>query len=79
MTSLDNANPEVFQASTERATTEQELDDEVEDPIDSREIFDILRSEHPDYSSSSVLSLELFSVGEMCTTILFAKGGYFIF
>ena len=45
MASLDNANPEVFQASSERPVTASELDDDVEDPIDSREIFDILRSE----------------------------------
>ena len=44
MTSLDNANPEVFQATGERQITDEELDDDVSDPIDSREIFDILRS-----------------------------------
>lgn len=43
MTSLDNANPEIFAATIDRPVTDAELDDDVEDEFDSREVFDILR------------------------------------
>ena len=43
MDSLDNANPEVHGTTEERLITDTELDDNVEDEFDSREVFDILR------------------------------------
>lgn len=39
---LENANPVVFQRSVERLLTASEEDEDVHDPIDDREIFDIL-------------------------------------
>ena len=42
MVSLENANPTVYQQSRKRDVTAQELDDDIVDEIDSREIFDIL-------------------------------------
>ncbi|KAK7115014.1 cytosolic iron-sulfur assembly component 2B-like [Littorina saxatilis] len=51
MTSLENANPLVFQRSKERAILPEEEDDNVIDKIDSREVFDMIRGindpEHP--------------------------------
>ncbi|XP_037536288.1 cytosolic iron-sulfur assembly component 2B [Nematolebias whitei] len=48
---LENANPVVFQRSVERLLTASEEDEDVYDPIDDREIFDLIRSindpEHP--------------------------------
>lgn len=44
MDTLDNVNPEVHQKCSERQVISSELDDDVEDVIDNREIFDILRS-----------------------------------
>ncbi|MBN3319836.1 MIP18 protein, partial [Atractosteus spatula] len=41
-TRLENANPLIFQRSGERLLTAEEEDEEVADPIDDREIFDIL-------------------------------------
>ena len=43
MSSLDNANPEIHEATEERLITDNELDNELQDEIDSREVFDILR------------------------------------
>ncbi|KAM7385285.1 hypothetical protein PAMP_001373 [Pampus punctatissimus] len=62
---LENANPVIFQRSGERLLTAADEDEDVHDPIDDREIFDILlhliRSindpEHP-------LSLEELNVVE---------------
>ncbi|CAL1577983.1 unnamed protein product [Knipowitschia caucasica] len=58
---LENANPVVFQRSGERLLTASEEDEDVHDPIDDREIFDLIRSindpEHP-------LSLEELNVVE---------------
>ncbi|MCJ8747411.1 hypothetical protein PDJAM_G00153140 [Pangasius djambal] len=60
-TRLENANPFIFQRSGERLLTASEEDENVTDPIDDREIFDIIRSindpEHP-------LSLEELNVVE---------------
>ncbi|XP_030012642.1 cytosolic iron-sulfur assembly component 2B [Sphaeramia orbicularis] len=60
-TRLENANPVIFQRSGERQLTASEEDDDVHDPIDDREIFDLIRSindpEHP-------LSLEELNVVE---------------
>ncbi|XP_071335932.1 cytosolic iron-sulfur assembly component 2B [Trachinotus anak] len=60
-TRLENANPVIFQRSGERLLTASDEDEEVHDPIDDREIFDILLSindpEHP-------LSLEELNVVE---------------
>ncbi|KAG1472912.1 hypothetical protein G6F56_001264 [Rhizopus delemar] len=49
---LINANPTVYNTKTiTRKESEAELDDSIEDPIDSQEIFDLIRSisdpEHP--------------------------------
>lgn len=49
-TRLENANPVIFQRSGERLLTASEEDEDVHDPIDDREIFDIL------FSSSAVVS-----------------------
>ncbi|XP_054885408.1 cytosolic iron-sulfur assembly component 2B [Poeciliopsis prolifica] len=58
---LENANPVVFQRSLDRMLTASEEDEDVHDPIDDREIFDLIRSindpEHP-------LSLEELNVVE---------------
>ncbi|GAA6229038.1 mitotic spindle-associated MMXD complex subunit MIP18 [Lates japonicus] len=60
-TRLENANPVIFQRSGERLLTASEEDEDVHDPIDDREIFDLIRSindpEHP-------LSLEELNVVE---------------
>lgn len=49
---LINANPTIYNTKTFiRKETEAEFDDDVEDPIDSQEVFDLIRSisdpEHP--------------------------------
>lgn len=48
---LDNAAPQIFNKSGARVPTKEEYDDQVEDPIDAREIFDLIRDikdpEHP--------------------------------
>ncbi|XP_032409682.1 cytosolic iron-sulfur assembly component 2B-like [Xiphophorus hellerii] len=48
---LENANPVIFQRSGDRMLTASEEDEDVHDPIDDREIFDLIRSindpEHP--------------------------------
>lgn len=49
---LINANPTIYNTKTfVRKETEAEYDDDVEDPIDSQEVFDLIRSisdpEHP--------------------------------
>ncbi|XP_043992624.1 cytosolic iron-sulfur assembly component 2B isoform X1 [Gambusia affinis] len=58
---LENANPVIFQRSGDRMLTASEEDEDVHDPIDDREIFDLIRSindpEHP-------LSLEELNVVE---------------
>lgn len=41
-TRLENANPLIYQRSGERLLTASEEDEDVTDPIDDREIFDIL-------------------------------------
>ncbi|KAK9971925.1 hypothetical protein ABG768_025263 [Culter alburnus] len=61
-TRLENANPLIFQRSGERLLTATDEDEDVADPIDDREIFDILSvsindPEHP-------LSLEELNVVE---------------
>ncbi|XP_060896262.1 cytosolic iron-sulfur assembly component 2B [Labrus mixtus] len=58
---LENANPVVFQRTGERLQTANDEDEDIHDPIDDREIFDMIRSindpEHP-------LSLEELNVVE---------------
>ncbi|TRY74244.1 hypothetical protein DNTS_020515 [Danionella cerebrum] len=58
---LENANPLIFQRSGERLLTATDEDEDVADPFDDREIFDLIRSindpEHP-------LSLEELNVVE---------------
>ncbi|XP_078606900.1 cytosolic iron-sulfur assembly component 2B-like [Branchiostoma floridae x Branchiostoma japonicum] len=48
---LQNANPQLYGRTSEREVTPEELDEDVEDAIDAREIFDLVRSindpEHP--------------------------------
>ncbi|CAJ1067042.1 cytosolic iron-sulfur assembly component 2B [Xyrichtys novacula] len=60
-THLENANPVIFQRTGERLQTATEEDEDFHDPIDDREIFDMIRSindpEHP-------LSLEELNVVE---------------
>ncbi|KAM9545533.1 cytosolic iron-sulfur assembly component 2B-like isoform 1-T3 [Salvelinus alpinus] len=60
-TRLENANPLIFQRTGERLQTANDEDEDVADPIDDREIFDLIRSindpEHP-------LSLEELNVVE---------------
>ncbi|XP_051563003.1 cytosolic iron-sulfur assembly component 2B-like [Myxocyprinus asiaticus] len=60
-TRLENANPLIFQRSGERLLTATDEDEDIADPIDDREIFDLIRSindpEHP-------LSLEELNVVE---------------
>ncbi|XP_005806620.1 mitotic spindle-associated MMXD complex subunit MIP18 [Xiphophorus maculatus] len=59
---LENANPMIFQRSGDRMVTASEEDEDVHDPIDDREIFDLVRSindpEHP-------LTLEELNVVEL--------------
>ncbi|XP_041645633.1 cytosolic iron-sulfur assembly component 2B [Cheilinus undulatus] len=58
---LENANPVIFQRTGERLQTATDEDEDIHDPIDDREIFDMIRSindpEHP-------LSLEELNVVE---------------
>ncbi|XP_064414557.1 cytosolic iron-sulfur assembly component 2B [Latimeria chalumnae] len=48
---LENANPLIYHRSGERQVTDEEVDEEIPDRIDDREIFDLIRSindpEHP--------------------------------
>ncbi|EFX89488.1 cytosolic iron-sulfur assembly component 2B-like [Daphnia pulex] len=48
---IENVNPQLFTKKTKREITSEEEDESVEDPIDEREIFDLLRDindpEHP--------------------------------
>lgn len=48
---MDNANPTVYEKSKQRDINENELNEDVYDEIDSREIFDLIRNikdpEHP--------------------------------
>ncbi|XP_003748254.1 MIP18 family protein galla-2 [Galendromus occidentalis] len=48
---LENAAPQVFATVKDRPVTAAELDDAIEDPIDAREVFDLIRDindpEHP--------------------------------
>uniref|UniRef100_I3IYG3 Cytosolic iron-sulfur assembly component 2B n=1 Tax=Oreochromis niloticus TaxID=8128 RepID=I3IYG3_ORENI len=59
-TRLENANPVIFQRSGERVQTASEEDEDVHDPIDDREIFDILSINDPEHP----LSLEELNVVE---------------
>uniref|UniRef100_A0A4W6BM57 Cytosolic iron-sulfur assembly component 2B n=1 Tax=Lates calcarifer TaxID=8187 RepID=A0A4W6BM57_LATCA len=59
-TRLENANPVIFQRSGERLLTASEEDEDVHDPIDDREIFDILSINDPEHP----LSLEELNVVE---------------
>ncbi|XP_026752384.2 MIP18 family protein galla-2 [Galleria mellonella] len=47
----DNVNPHVYEKGSERKTTSAELDEELTDEFDEREIFDLIRNindpEHP--------------------------------
>uniref|UniRef100_A0A671LM64 Cytosolic iron-sulfur assembly component 2B n=1 Tax=Sinocyclocheilus anshuiensis TaxID=1608454 RepID=A0A671LM64_9TELE len=46
-TRLENANPLIFQRSGERLLTATDEDEDLADPIDDREIFDILSNQKP--------------------------------
>ncbi|XP_056605601.1 cytosolic iron-sulfur assembly component 2B [Triplophysa dalaica] len=66
-TGLENENPLIFQRSGARHVTASDEDEDVADPIDDREIFDLIRSindpEHP-------LSLEELNVVEQMRVIV---------
>jgi metal-sulfur cluster biosynthetic enzyme len=51
MATLDNEAPEIFDKSGARQLTAADFDDNVEDPVDAREIFDLVKDikdpEHP--------------------------------
>ncbi|XP_078145027.1 cytosolic iron-sulfur assembly component 2B [Centroberyx gerrardi] len=61
MSELENTNPVIYQRSGARLLTATEEDEDIHDPIDDREIFDLIRNindpEHP-------LSLEELNVVE---------------
>jgi len=48
---LDNAAPQIFNKTGARDLTSEDFSDEIEDPIDTREVFDLIRDikdpEHP--------------------------------
>ena len=48
---LDNANPKLHETVEKRESTDQDWEDSIADPVDSREIFDLVRNindpEHP--------------------------------
>ena len=45
-TTLENANPTIFQRKQERTVVPEEENDDVVDKIDEREVFDILEQFH---------------------------------
>lgn len=51
MVTLDNAAPQIYGKSGARPLTDTDYDDDVEDPVDPREIFDLVKDikdpEHP--------------------------------
>lgn len=66
---LDNAAPQIFGRLKEREISESELDDSVSDPIDAREIFDLIKDikdpEHPlTLEELNVVSEEQISIDE---------------
>lgn len=48
---VDNAAPQIFTKSCDRQLEERDFDDSIEDPVDTREIFELIRDikdpEHP--------------------------------
>ncbi|XP_065360160.1 MIP18 family protein galla-2 [Calliphora vicina] len=50
-TEIENINPNVYSKSKERVITKENVDENVSDPFDTREIFDLIRNindpEHP--------------------------------
>ncbi len=48
-TRLENANPLIFERSGERILSATDEDEDVADPIDDREIFDILSKHETNY------------------------------
>ena len=48
---LENVNPMLYDRTNDRVITEADYDDNIEDPVDVREIFDLIRDindpEHP--------------------------------
>ena len=48
---LENVNPMLYDRTHDRAITDADYDDDIEDPVDVREIFDLIRDindpEHP--------------------------------
>jgi len=64
---LQNATPRIFSTLKERPITSVELDENIEDPIDEREVFDLIRDindpEHPlSLEQLNVVSEELVNV-----------------
>ena len=41
---LDNANPTLHETAREREVTDSDWTDSIKDPIDAREVFDLIRS-----------------------------------
>ena len=65
---LENSNPAVFGRVAERKVLPEEEDDDVRDPIDAREVFDILL--YSDLVSPSIVQLNfsMLSRLEYCKT-----------
>jgi len=77
-TDVQNVNPQRFSKKSEREVTKDEENDDVEDPIDEREIFDLLRNindpEHPmSLEELNVVQLENIEVNQsnLCVNINF--------
>jgi len=71
---LQNANPRIFATAKDRPVTAAELDEAIDDPIDAREVFDLIRDindpEHPlTLEQLKVVSEELINVDGKSKTI----------
>jgi len=71
---LDNVNPMLYDRTLARAITDADYDDEIEDPVDVREIFDLIRDindpEHPlTLEQLNVVSEDQIMVDEMKSDI----------
>jgi metal-sulfur cluster biosynthetic enzyme len=69
MENLDNDAPSIKTATSERTSSMQDYNDEVEDPFDSREVFDLIRTimdpEHPNsLEELGVINLEHITVDD---------------
>lgn len=71
---LDNAAPQVYNKAGARVLTESDLDDDVDDQLDVREIFDLIRNikdpEHPlSLEELNVVREDLISIDTQTNTI----------